>query len=202
MRKIRECKYCGSVKEVRRNVCGKHRFQIRIYGKVLKVTIHDRNTIEELENNVILLHLRNIKKKIIAKTILNKEDYEKIKHIKFHLNENGYAIGKCNGKNKRLHRIIMGEKLGFDIDHINRNRLDNRKENLRFVTRSQNNFNRAGIRGITRKKNGTWHARITINRKIILLGTHKTKELAEARRVLAEKEFHHLIWGKPILEAK
>jgi UDP-N-acetylmuramoylalanine--D-glutamate ligase len=33
---------------------------------------------------------------------------------------------------------ILGKKKGFEIDHINRNPLDNRKENLRFVTKTQN----------------------------------------------------------------
>lgn len=43
-----------------------------------------------------------------------------------------------------LHRAIMGDiPEGYEIDHINRNTLDNRKDNLRIVTRSQNLQNRA-----------------------------------------------------------
>lgn len=43
-----------------------------------------------------------------------------------------------------LHRVIMGDiPAGMEIDHINRNTLDNRRDNLRIVTRSQNLQNRA-----------------------------------------------------------
>lgn len=55
-----------------------------------------------------------------------------------------------------FHRLIMGAKKGQEIDHINRNKLDNRKENLRFTTRSQNNRNKSPSNG--RKYKGiNWH---------------------------------------------
>jgi hypothetical protein len=61
-----------------------------------------------------------------------------------------------------MHRQIMGAKEGQEIDHINGNGLDNRRENLRIVTRSQNLANRpafksskSGYKGVRKNKNGT-----------------------------------------------
>lgn len=59
----------------------------------------------------------------------------------------GYAkINIKTGHNKykttRLHRHVMSAKEGQIVDHINGNKLDNRRENLRFVTERQNQANR------------------------------------------------------------
>lgn len=58
-----------------------------------------------------------------------------------------------------MHRVILNSPLGFDVDHINGNGLDNRRSNLRVVTTSQNlanrrrfKNNRSGYKGVV--KNG------------------------------------------------
>ena len=60
-----------------------------------------------------------------------------------------------------VHRVVMGNPKGMDIDHINHNSLDNRKENLRICTRSQNCANkkvrrdsRSGYKGVCVRKGG------------------------------------------------
>ena len=64
---------------------------------------------------------------------------------KWHINDNGYVVwrGVDNGTKKtvRLHREIIGAKDGEIVDHINRNKLDNRLCNLRIVSRRENNHN-------------------------------------------------------------
>jgi hypothetical protein len=66
-----------------------------------------------------------------------------------------------------MHQEILGKRLGFEIDHINRDSLDNRRRNLRFVTRSQNMLNgsmrknRTGFRGVERAGN-KWCARLRV----------------------------------------
>jgi hypothetical protein len=84
---------------------------------------------------------------------------------------------------KGIHRLIMGDPVGMDVDHINGNGLDNRRSNLRVVTRQQNLQNqkaRAGssaYRGV-RAANGKWLAGITHNYKRIHCGTFVTEEAA------------------------
>ena len=80
-----------------------------------------------------------------------------------------------NGKNTTLymHRLIMGEPKGKQVDHWNHDTLDNRRSNLRIVTNRQNNENRAGayknsksgIRGVSpfKSNHGTmyWVGRVS-----------------------------------------
>lgn len=92
--------------------------------------------------------------------------------------------------NRYMHRAIMERVLGRalkrteKVDHINGNGLDNRRENLRVVTHSQNLANRSitkrtanRFKGITQcKRTGHWQAKIMVNYKTIYLGTYKTDE--------------------------
>lgn len=97
----------------------------------------------------------------------------------------------------RLHQAIMGRKEGYVIDHINGDGLDNRRENLRFATISQNCANKysnpsSGFRGvyeIKRRKN-PWRASIYKDMKIIDLGTYPTREDAARAYDKAAKELH------------
>ena len=85
-----------------------------------------------------------------------------------------------------FHRLLIKNKSGNQIDHINRNKLDNRRENLRLVRRSYNLQNRNKFKhsvsnyvGVTFdcKKNvkKPWISRITKDRKRIYLGSFKTE---------------------------
>ena len=87
---------------------------------------------------------------------------------------------------------------GSDVDHINGNRDDNRIENLRLATRSQNNANArigknnsSGYKGVTWfKRHGLWRAQITVNRVNKHLGYFKCpKEAHQAYISAAESAF-------------
>ena len=128
-----------------------------------------------------------------AKALIDLDDIDKVKNIKWCLKSNGYVH---NGK-IHLHRFIMDCPDDMFVDHINRNKLDNRKSNLRICTRQQNNFNRGirsnntrGIIGVSfdRRKN-KWRARIQVDRREKYLGYFNTKEEAIQARKNAEIEY-------------
>lgn len=133
-------------------------------------------------------------------------DFEELSRDRWYVDGKGYARRNStkaehgNGRRKGvlMHRKIMGFPVGFEIDHQNHNKLDNRKSNLRIVTTSQNQMNRPvqsnnrlGIKGIhycnTRKK---FVAQIKINKKKINLGRFTTIEAAVEARKQAEIKYH------------
>jgi hypothetical protein len=76
-----------------------------------------------------------------------------------------------------LHRLVMGEPKGKMIDHINGDPFDNRRENLRACTNSQNQMNSKGRPHASQYKNvfwssqlGKWKAQLTVDGKDFFLG--------------------------------
>jgi hypothetical protein len=110
------------------------------------------------------------------------EDYDKIKNYCWY-EYTGYAVNDYNGR-KKMHRFVMSiNNSNIKIDHINRNRLDNRKNNLRIVDYSENRINSSkridntsGIIGVYRCNN-YWIGSITKNGKRI---SKRFKEFDEA----------------------
>lgn len=78
---------------------------------------------------------------LIGYTKVDKEDFEKYKNTRLSLDKDGYA----KTTTKRFHRLILEAKIGEIVDHINHDKLDNRKVNLRIVTASQNSQNKNKI---------------------------------------------------------
>ena len=107
-----------------------------------------------------------------------------------------YGVSKISGKDVRstkpLHRWIINCSEGMQVDHINRNSLDNRKENLRIVTSRENNMNRrnnAKIPGVRWHSQGKkWNARITIKGKEKSLGMFNNYDEAVSARLKALEE--------------
>jgi hypothetical protein len=111
-------------------------------------------------------------------TLVDKVVFNDICKFRWHIDSVGYANANINKKSVRLHKFILSSKY-FLVDHKNGNRLDNRSNNLRLVTKQENNFNRiiknSGVR-IT--AHGRWCARITWEGKTTKLGNYKIKEEA------------------------
>lgn len=92
--------------------------------------------------------------------LVDDEDYKRVNQYKWSINR-GYAQARVNGGTVLMHRFILGAKSdNCDIDHINGNRSDNRHENLRLATRTQNNANSkkrlntlSKYKGVTRHRN-------------------------------------------------
>ena len=91
-----------------------------------------------------------------ATALIETADYELIEPHKWRLSGKGYAIThKRNGTphSTLMHRVILAAPPGTFVDHINRNRLDNRRSNLRLATLRQNAANRkplsaSGLKGV------------------------------------------------------
>lgn len=98
--------------------------------------VHDFNETRE-ENNTIFIKVGN------REVMIDKEDLNKIYPHRVYISDSGYA--KC-GRHTRLHRLIIDCPDGLEIDHINRNKLDNRKANLRAVTHLENMKNRECVK--------------------------------------------------------
>lgn len=128
------------------------------------------------------------------------EDWERLKSFYWAI-RSGYAHGHIGKKVLLFHREVMKCPDGYVIDHINRNKLDNRKENLRVTTPHVNTINvgryknnNSGYKGVT-KVNYGYIATITVNRKKVYLGFYKDIQDAIKARTEAEEKYH-----KPIIE--
>lgn len=108
--------------------------------------------------------------------------------FKWHLHSRGYAARSIGGRKYKsyvlAHRWIVGADRGDEVDHINGDKLDNRRVNLRLVTHSQNICNRptqsnntSGYRGVYwHRKLEKWGAQIKVDGRQNYLGVHLTLE--------------------------
>lgn len=123
--------------------------------------------------------------------------YESIKQYSFCKVANGYSATHIEGKQVLTHRLISNPSNDQLVDHINRDKKDNRLRNLRNTNKSVNAFNcgvrKGNVSGITgvyfRKDTKRWTAEIKHNYKKICLGCFATKEEAIKRRKQAELEY-------------
>ena len=115
-----------------------------------------------------------------AMAIVDDADYDRLAAMgTWHLSDMGYAVrrGLINGKKRtiRMHRVVNVTPAGLFTDHINRNRLDNRKSNLRSCTQYENMQNRERALGVWyQKQNANWVVEI----KDIHVGCFDEFELA------------------------
>ena len=124
--------------------------------------------------------------------VVSPEDYEWLDKYSWRLSPQGYAYRSApTGERLRvlMHREILQPKNGLMTDHIDRNRLNNRRSNLREATASQNIAN-AGKRkpggkssseyfGVRfRSDSNNWRAEITVNNAKINLGTFPDEDAA------------------------
>ena len=126
------------------------------------------------------------------------EDYDKIKDYCWY--ESHGRMPQLQAYNPETKKPIkMHNLLGFaEHDHINRNELDNRKENLRSCTRSQNCMNRgiqsnntSGFTGVSwHNQSKKWCSSITKNKKFCILGYYTSKNDAVRARLKAEAEYY------------
>lgn len=111
-------------------------------------------------------------------------------------NDTGYAATRVNRRKVYMHRLLLGNDSAFLVDHVNRNKLDNRRKNLRLATKQDNAHNSAlprhntsGIRGVCwSRKQRRWLVRMCLgDSKPHHFGSFTNKN--EAQQLRAEIEF-------------
>lgn len=113
----------------------------------------------------------------------------------------GYAIIKVKGVLYRSHRLIWCIFHGYEpseIDHINRKKIDNRIENLREVSRSENNYNHplrkdnvSGVKGVSwNKQRNKWRVYIDVEKQRLSLGSFNDFDLACLVAEEARDKYH------------
>lgn len=192
------CEICGASDKDTRIInstkygclCRKH--YLRKYkGKNIERSIYDPNTFVLYDTYAeIILYDRNGVE--CGRAIIDIDDVDKCKQYKWHMKidrKNNYAIS--NGSNRVfLHRLVMDYyDTKMDIDHINRNGLDNRKSNLRIVTRSVNMMNQDETNGIKKVPSGNYQVSIGKDYKTNYIGTYSSFEEAYIARKNAEAQY-------------
>ena len=192
---MKKCKVegCNGVHKAK-GYCAKHYAQYKRHGEVPERTIYDPNEIV-LYDDYAEIVIYNKYCEEVARALIDLEDVDIIKEYKWNLrNNDGYISNKKVGL---LHRLIMNPDNDMVVDHINHNKLDNRKSNLRICTQQQNTMNTSlsknntsGIAGICWDKlRSKWKSYININSKRINLGYFNTKKEAIEARKQAELEY-------------
>lgn len=154
--------------------------------------------IRTFKNNVIkvgrdhaILEITN-KRGWVTEILISLEDVNEAAKYSWSVS---YVDGKMqyvkNAKVGYLHRHLIQPHKGMVVDHINHDISDNRRCNLRCITRRENQMNRsdstlASIAGITLTHNGKYHVRLRNNQNYIYSKVYKTKEEAVKARLVVE----------------
>ena len=144
----------------------------------------------------LIIYSREGKKKMTS--LIDIEDVPYVEKYSWCERSRGYVGRVQNGKIITLHRALTKAKKGEVVDHINKDKADNRKSNLRVCTQQYNLFNSSkksnNVSGVTGvgfdEKSDKWRARICVDYKNISLGFYDEKSDAIKARLKAEKEHY------------
>jgi len=123
--------------------------------------------------------------------LVDDDMFEYLNQWKWCITSTGYAITRNKSQIIYMHRLLNNTSIEMETDHINRNKLDNRRKNLRTSTkmlngrnREENKNNTSGYKGISWKnRDKRWQAYIKVNYKLINLGHFKNlMDAIEARK--------------------
>lgn len=191
--KSKKCRFC------KKKFCPKHNPKRQLFcnRECFSNSIRGKFNNHKVEGNIVKFFIKG------KKVLINLEDLKKVQRTRWHLANTGYPSSVFLGKRMLLHNLILQVKVGLVVDHVNRNKLDNRKNNLRLVTPKENcrngslpKTNTSGYRGVTWcKKDKRWKARLSLNDRTINLGQFKDIKDAVTARKVGEIKY----WGKNYL---
>lgn len=168
-KKLKICEVCGITNEAniafvgknnrfKKVLCNKHYRQLLYRGQITDPSPQFRNQMQKNEYVLydeyaeICLYARNGKE--AYRTVIDLDDVEKCKQYKWR-EIHGYVITDVNRKKLYIHRFLMNPPDNLVIDHIDKNPMNNRKNNLRICTTADNRCNiskqrrnKSGILGV------------------------------------------------------
>ena len=126
--------------------------------------------------------------------VIDRTDYPLVSHYKWVANRAGYFLASTGQRDEHifLHRLIMNPPAGLYVDHIDGDKSNCRRSNLRICTKTENNRNvgltsnnQSGYKGVHwAADRGKWRAEITVDRDHIRIGSFDSAE--EAARAYDE----------------
>jgi hypothetical protein len=122
------------------------------------------------------------------------EDYDEVSKRTWCISKQGYVVANINKKVVKMNRLLLNYPIC--VDHINGDKTDNRRENLRICTFEQNSHNQrkpkniVGFQGIDMTANGKYRARISVKGKEVRLGNYSKLDDAINARLEAEKKYY------------
>lgn len=152
-----------------------------------------------MTHSVVFIVPLFFRKAVVDYAIIDPEDYPNIGRHRWRLKKKHHGVQCWAGRGSKraifMHRELLGLQAGDGLmgDHINGNGLDNRRANLRIVTRAQNQQNRRGptVANLRSHYRGVywdiqvnrWHARVFVMGKCVLSRTFRDeRSAAEAAR--------------------
>lgn len=186
---VKEC----NNKTYAKGLCRKHYDKLRNYGDPLHKTRKDKNNII-LYDDYAEIELSNTGNY----AVIDLDDVDRVRYHKWYEKDDGYVSSVINGKSINLHTFLLGKNFEYEmIDHKDRNRLNNKKSNLRYASRIENSRNKgiqtnntSGVVGVSwHKQHQKWYARITVNKKPIFLGLFDSIDEAKKCRIDAEHKY-------------
>lgn len=193
---ICKCEWCEDISKFK-GYCKRHYGQMNRWGEC-RFSRGDKNEYVILTDYAeIILYNKELKEK--ARAIIDIEDVDKCKDYKWSIRTDGYVSTRTNGTALKLHRFLLSTQKGMHVDHINRNKLDNRKYNLKECSQSENNKNKgkyktnsSGHVGVSKVMSNKekYTSEIRVNGKNHYLGTFYKFEDAVRARQEAEIKYH------------
>lgn len=130
--------------------------------------------------------MREIETLCGKKILVDGEDFHLLSRHNWYLNGKGYAVTSIGGKHVRIHRFVFGKvPPSMVVDHINRNKLDNRRSNLRAVSHQENAWNSPVCEGTDNVKTKRTSNYVGIRRRNI-----KGRIKFEASATVSNKEVY------------
>lgn len=155
---------------------------------------------------MIRIPLRRRDGSLAGTALVDDEDLE-VAGVRWHMSGPGYAVRSIGGGRKEyMHRRLLGLVAAdrSEVDHVNGDRLDNRRSNLRVVTHAENLQNRPSPKGAASPHRGvSWNGTRRKWRASVGLPTGERRQLGEfeneldAARAAAEFRRQHLPFANP-----